>query len=397
MERGQAKAVRLVGAPDAVEAAAKAVQAYGPVEVRRVDVDDEQQGLLIGRKGATIDKLQETTGCSLDLRKPANQLVIAGPPEAVADAALQIREMLETQRRIEMVVKFDPEQKGTLLGKGGATINRIQQESGGALIELGKGEDSSVKICGPSKAVQAARAAVIALLHLDAESVRAVEVAAELVDAVVGRGGENLRQLEAEHEVSIDSTHRLQSYRSGPGERPTEACRIKVRGGTDAVKRAMDGLMGIIERERRVEETLEVESQHIGMLLGKGGMTINAIQKETGAVLDIQKRANEGSSTQRVTVKGNAMQVRKASAALEAVLQYEAASHEVIAIDGRMMPVLIGKGGEEINRIRSKTGAAIDAERDDPPKLKIRGTVEAVAAAKQLILDAIAANKQCAE
>ena len=37
----------------------------------------------------------------------------------------------------------------------------------------------------------------------------------------------------------------------------------------------------------------------------------------TGAVLDIQKRANEGSSTQLVTIKGNALQVRKASAALE--------------------------------------------------------------------------------
>ena len=40
---------------------------------------------------------------------------------------------------------------------------------------------------------------------------------------------------------------------------------------------------------------------------------------------------------------------------------------------------LLGKGGEEINRIRSVTGAAIDAERDEKkPQFKLRGSKEAV-------------------
>ena len=48
-----------------------------------------------------------------------------------------------------------------------------------------------------------------------------------------------------------------------------------------------------------------------------------------------------------------------------------------------MMPLLIGKGGEEINRIRSVTGAAIDAERDEKkPQFKLRGSKEAVEAAR---------------
>jgi polyribonucleotide nucleotidyltransferase len=283
------------------------------------------------------------------------------------------------------VIKFDPEQKGTLLGKGGATINRIQQESQGAVLELGKGDDSSLKISGPTQAVMRAREALAALLHLDAKSVKVIDVPAETIDAVVGKGGENVRRLEKTHGVSIDSN------RSGGR---TEPCKMKLRGSVEGVKAALEELGALIERERRIEEALEVESQHIGMLLGKGGATINAIQRDTGAVLDIQKRANEGSSTQTVTIKGNKSTVRKAAAALEAVLQYKAETHEVLTIDPRMMPLLIGKGGEEINRIRTATGAAIDAERDsDKPQLKIRGSADAAAQAKQAILDSIELNK----
>ena len=286
-------------------------------------------------------------------------------------------------------MKFDPEQKGTLLGKGGSTINRIQTESGGAVLELGKGDDCTVKISGPNTAVLRARKALAELLHLDAKSVKVVELPGEIMDATIGKGGENIRRLESAHGVSIDFN------RSGPR---TEPCKLKLRGSVEGVKDAMTELEALIERERRTEEAVEVESQHIGMLLGKGGATINAIQRETGAVLDIQKRANEGSSTQTVTVKGNKVTVRKATAALEAVLQYKAEGHEVLTVDPRMMPLLIGKGGEEINRIRSATGAAIDAERDsDKPRFKIRGSVDAVAKAKQAILDSIDSNKMTGE
>ena len=100
----------------------------------------------------------------------------------------------------------------------------------------------------------------------------------------------------------------------------------------------------VIERERKVESVLQVESQHVGLLLGKSGATIGAIQKESGAVLDVQKRAGAASSSQTVTVRGNATSVAKALAALEAVLQYKAECNEEMIIDPRMMPLLIGRG-----------------------------------------------------
>ena len=209
-------------------------------------------------------------------------------------------------------------------------------------------------------------------------------------------------------------------------------------GSVDGVKRAIAAVSAIIDREKKIEEVrlvfallghphlasravpsphshvptpslqvLMVRSEHIGLLLGKGGATVNAIQRASGATLGVAKRpdlsagddkAAAASTSQAVTVRGNKASVSKALAALEAVLQYQAESTEEIEVDPRMMPLLIGKGGEEINRVRAETGAAIDGERDDAkPRLKIRGSKVSVEAATKLIHDLIAANSVVAE
>uniref|UniRef100_A0A7S2N7G6 K Homology domain-containing protein n=1 Tax=Haptolina brevifila TaxID=156173 RepID=A0A7S2N7G6_9EUKA len=171
---------------------------------------------------------------------------------------------------------------------------------------------------------------------------------------------------------------------------------MKFRGSVDGVKQAIAAVSEIVDRERKIEEVLMVESQHIGQLLGKGGATVNMIQKTSGAGLSIAKRVENGDSapSQAVTVRGNKAAVAKAMAGLEAVLQYKAECSEEVLVDAKMMPLLIGKGGEEINRIRQETGAAIDGERDDSkPRLKLRGTRAAVEKAKAMISEQIDANK----
>ena len=187
--------------------------------------------------------------------------------------------------------------------------------------------------------------------------------------------------------------------------------RLKFRGSVEGVKAAVAQATALIERERRIEEIVQVETQHVGLLLGKNGTTINAIQSESGAVLDVQKRATNGevsvgaAGSQAVTVRGNAAAVKKALAALEAVLQYNAECIEEVQVAPAMMPLLIGRGGEEINRIRLETGAAIDGERydrekrdaDKPPTLKLRGSKDAVEKAKAFIQAAIEANRPVVE
>ena len=319
---------------------------------------------------------------------------------------LQVRDIFETRKRVEVTLRYSAEQKGTLLGKGGATINRISTESG-AQLDLGKDPDCSIRIHGLAPAVAVAKELLEELLFLKAACVQMLEVPADVVETVMGKGGEKVRLLQSTHKVSIDWLRAPGAVTDGRGDRrhksgaaarasPTpdsEPTKVKVRGSKDGVAATVREITEIIERERKVEEVVQVQSQHVGMLLGKGGATINAVQKESGALLDIQKKADEGSSVQVVTIRGNSVQVKRAQAALEALLKYEAESNEVLVVDAAMMPLLIGKGGEEINRIRSITGAAIDAERDEKkPQFNLRGSKEAVEAARAALLESIESN-----
>jgi predicted RNA-binding protein YlqC (UPF0109 family) len=374
-------AVKVSGLSDDVEAAARVIAEIGPLTLRRIAVDEAQVSLLIGRKGATIEQLQAESGCSIDVRRKEKVIVVVGDEAAVADLAAQIEELFTTQRRVEETLRFDVEQKGTLLGKGGATIQRIQSESGGAMLEIGKGAESTVRITGPYVAVEAARAEICRLLKLDAESVRSVDVPEEVTVAVFGRG-EKLRALAAAHGVNID--------RADGG--------VKVRGSRGAVEAAVSELQAAVEANRRVEEHLEVEPHHVGMMLGKGGATVKAIEQEGGAKIAIANKPAEGKTTQTLTVRGAKWAVDNALAALEAVLQYKAEAAEVVSVDGAQVKLFLANGGEELNRIRAETGAAIDVPRDQQKsEFRIRGTAAAVEAATQAIASSLEANKRCAE
>ena len=78
-----------------------------------------------------------------------------GLADAVGPAAQAVRELFETKKRVEVTLRYSPEQKGTLLGKGGSTINRISTESG-AQLDLGK-DDCTIRVHGPAAAVKKAQ------------------------------------------------------------------------------------------------------------------------------------------------------------------------------------------------------------------------------------------------
>lgn len=343
----------------------------------------------------TIAQLQEKTNCSFVVDKKNSTVAVLGLAEEVEGAAAEVRALFQERKRVEVTLKYSPEQKGTLLGKSGSTINRISTESG-AQLDLSR-DECTIRIHGPAATVERAKDMIEELLFLKAASVQMLEIPADCVDNVFGKGGENVRRLQTAHKTSIDNLRPPGDKREA-GRDEREPTKVKIRGSVEGVKCTVREISEIIDREKKIEEVVQVQSQHVGMLLGKGGATINAIQKECGAVLDMQKKADEGSSMQAVTIRGNTLQVKKAQAALEGVLKYKAESHDVLVVDAAMMPLLIGKDGVEINRIRTTTGAAIDAERDpEKPQFKLRGTKQAVEAARAALEAAVESNKRVGE
>jgi hypothetical protein len=81
--RGANRSVRLAGARDSVDAASAYLQGYGTVISQKLPLEDEELGLLIGKKGVTIAQLQEKTNCSFVVDKKNSTVAVLGLAEEV--------------------------------------------------------------------------------------------------------------------------------------------------------------------------------------------------------------------------------------------------------------------------------------------------------------------------
>ena len=88
--------VRLLGAQESVDAASAFLQGYGTIVSHPMSVSDEELGLLIGKKGATIAQLQEETDCCFVLDKKNSTVAVLGLADAVESAVVQVRGIFET-------------------------------------------------------------------------------------------------------------------------------------------------------------------------------------------------------------------------------------------------------------------------------------------------------------
>lgn len=58
------------------------------------DIPPNSAGDIIGRGGATIRQIQESTGCRVNLQRDSNRCQITGPdPEEIAKARVRLTEL----------------------------------------------------------------------------------------------------------------------------------------------------------------------------------------------------------------------------------------------------------------------------------------------------------------
>jgi hypothetical protein len=145
----------------------------------------------------------------------------------------------------EATERLEVASAAAVIGKGGATIRRIQEESGARLdIERrpqqgsgGPGKGDTIVITGGTAEVAAAAAAVGAILHPVYEAEEAVEVGRRHVALVVGPKGATVRALQAQSGVAVIGA----TARPGPCPPPIvnhSARAVIVNHSARAVRRA---------------------------------------------------------------------------------------------------------------------------------------------------------------
>lgn len=170
---------------------------------------------LIGQSGKYVIRLEEKysvkitfpreaaeggEGRTREVLKP-DEVLIKGGRKGVAGAKAEILEAAEFEKESNNIVKFNVPTKSVarILGRGGANINSIKDETG-AQIDVDKSSDdpqqTAIACRGTKKAVAAAKALIVAIAEqVDSEMTLTLNIERRFHRNIIGAGGQGLRDL----------------------------------------------------------------------------------------------------------------------------------------------------------------------------------------------------------
>jgi polyribonucleotide nucleotidyltransferase len=169
---------------------------------------------------------------------------------------------------------------GALLGKGGATLREIEKTTK-ARISVSKNEGKKnaeglvrdVAVRGSAASVAAAKEAIAGLLR---SVERTVEVPDWSVGELLGRGGKALEKLQRTTGARVDVAKEAEG----------ESRLVRIRARTEDAAAAAEA--AVLRIANPLEHSFEVTSAEAGVLIGRKGEVVKAIQKSSGARVTIE-------------------------------------------------------------------------------------------------------------
>jgi len=172
-------------------------------------------------------------------------------------------------------------------------------------------------------------------------------VKAREAGVLLGNGGATVSQIQSKTKTRISV--------SKEGDARTVLLRGANAAAVAAAKEAITDALKLVER------TVEVPASAIGELLGRNGTTLQKLQKDTGARVEVPKEGE----VRLVKIRApTAAEVLAAAKAIEKILTPE--EHTIEGITSEEAGILIGKKGETIKEIQKYSGARVTISSDGP-------------------------------
>jgi rRNA processing protein Krr1/Pno1 len=203
-----------------------------PVETKiTVMVESKKIGVVIGPKGTTLQLIQNKTATKIDIPQRAEgttapaKVTVTGEPEGCQDAKKCIEDMcskgysamLMGDDFLETSVDVHPMYISHLIGSKGAVIRAIRDVAGATLTMPDRNTYNpqttkrvKVGVAGPKASVSIAKdiiAAIQRVFHHDSTHPGVthveVEVPWEYLNIIIGRGGSEIRHIQANFKVEV--------------------------------------------------------------------------------------------------------------------------------------------------------------------------------------------------
>ncbi|XP_078384969.1 far upstream element-binding protein 3-like isoform X1 [Oculina patagonica] len=353
-------------------------------------------GLIIGRGGEQINKLQSETGAKIQvapdpppgqIAPPDRHVSINGTQQAVEKARNLLNRICEEgkipeslmslpvvapgEQVIEMMI---PASKvGLIIGKGGETIKALQERAQCRMMMVQDGP----YLNAPEKP-----------LRIMGDSMRAQ------------RGRDLVQDLLTEKELEVSGHPGNRNWQQNtPG--------MDFKGNRNNMDRNQPGMQQL---------EVPVPRDIVGFVIGKSGETIKRIQAETGAKVQFNMKDNSNAPDRMASVQGTPEQVQKVQSMIQEIVEQVASRQRggppprgppanmpgintvEYPVPGNKCGLVIGKGGETIRGIINLCGAHVELNRAIPESSPtksfiIRGTDQQIQHAQQLIREKIESER----
>merc|ERR1712088_316886 len=312
-------------------------------------------------------------------------------------------EDLESQVTIECVI--EQQHHRTIMGARGANIQKVcsdfnvqikipdrkssnkAQQNGTANDQQENSNDAEssdvIRVSGRKENCEDAVAALKALVPINIE----VDVPFEFHRFIIGRGGENVRQLMNKHDVNIKVPSSDQ-----------QSSTIVVTGPKAYVESAETELLSKVEeleKEKAEKELksfeikLDIKPEYHPKIIGHKGGVISKFRTDFDVNIQLPKRDHPEQSTITITgYESNAIKAR--DAIMKKIEEYESMTKEEVRIDSRVHSMIIGRKGTGIRKIQQEYNVEIKLPREGDPNphmVIIMGNEEGVLDCKDHLLN----------
>ncbi|KAF7361713.1 hypothetical protein MVEN_00515000 [Mycena venus] len=218
----------------------------------------------------------------------ADEVLVKGGKKGVAGAKSELLDAVEFEKEANNILKFTVPTRAVarILGRNGASINDIKDETG-AQIDVDKAADdaslTNISVRGTKKAIAAAKAAIMAISDsVTEETTATVSVESKFHRTLIGAGGAGLKELVQKCGGPSDPKAQAGLIRF-PRHGDAAMDEVRLRGEPKLVAKLKAELEKTVATLRdRVVLAIEIPAGQHRALIGRGGVHLNELQDRHG-------------------------------------------------------------------------------------------------------------------
>jgi len=313
---------------------------------------------LIGPKGENIEKIRKDFAnvqiSFPDLGVKSDIVKLRGPKKDVDDCSKYFNKLTKemTESSYQVKVPIFKQFHKYVIGKGGANIRRIRDETDTKIDLPDSGSDSDmITITGKKENVNKA---VIQVQQIQSEmaniTTKEIKIPAKIHNTVIGAGGKLIQSIMSEcGGVAI----KFPESNSGSDI-------VTVRGPVEDVEKAVKLLKELSEEKQLSGVSAEVKAkpQHHKFLIGRAGIHIQKIRDDTGARI-IFPGPNDA-DRESITIIGTKEAVAAAKVIVEArVKELDNIVEDSMTVDPKHHKHFVARRGEVLRRIGDEFGGVV--------------------------------------